>query len=384
MSTNIRISRSKYIERDRGIAVLRLNMAQHLVGQPVMVRYYVDEEQTETDTLFAIGIKDGVGEDCYKVISLGGLNLVSDVVKELPDVSSLAHGELYLYQDENEVWYYVYEIDGDRQLEKITGGPYTFANIKDKYRWFFNDGILKREDDFYTKSQIDSQLKDLYDELFAKIQKIEQEQIVQNDWLLELDKVVFPMTMTLKNNTGTLFLTGTTQDIQFNIDVQRKGESVRNNCTFKLNNNEITLDASGNYTKTGVTSTTTFTFLAEHTTLTGVTASASNTVNFGYYFYYGVIPANDWTINETNVKALANRKLQIKTSTTFITNLSLQKIAFASPTVYGGIAHIYDSNGFDYIADYTRSDINIDGYDYYVYVKNSEVTVTNFRQQFTY
>lgn len=371
-ATNIRISRSKYIETNRDIAVLRLNMAQHLVGQPVMVRYYVDEEQTETDTLFAIGIKDGVGEDCYKVISVGGLNLVSDIVKELPDVSALVHGELYLYQDENEDWYYVYEIDSERQIERVTGGPYIFTSIKDKYRWFYRDGILRREDDFYSKTEMDKELD-----------AIKEEQVDQNDWLLELDKEVFPITLTFTNKTGTLFLTGTTQNITYNVVVMRKGENIINDCTYTLNGEDITFDADGNYTKTGVKTTTTFTLKATHKTL-GITQQASNTVNFGYNFYYGNIPASGWAVNASNVKALSNKKLQTKQSTTFTTSLNLQKIAFASPTAYGAITHIYDANNFDYINDYTRSTVNIDGYDYYVYVKNSEVTVTNFRQQFTY
>ena len=50
-TTKIRISRSKYIERDRSIAILRLEAAEHLLGQPVMVRYYTDSTQTEYDTI---------------------------------------------------------------------------------------------------------------------------------------------------------------------------------------------------------------------------------------------------------------------------------------------------------------------------------------------
>lgn len=381
----IRISRSKYIEKSREIAILRLNMAQHLIGQPIMVRYYIDENQTETDTIFAIGIKNGTGEDCYKVISLGGLNLINDVVYELPDVSSLVHGELYLYKDkdDNDKWKYVYSIDNERQLEEITGGPYVFVNIRDKYRWFYNEGILKREDDFYGKEEISVIIKDLTDDVIKRIEAIESEQIKQNEWLLELDKEVFPLTLTFRNTSGNLFLTGTTQNIQFNVQVIRKGEDITNTCTFTLNGDDITLDENKNYIKEGVSTTTTFTLDATYSTL-NITKSATNTVTFGYNFYFGVIPANGWEINSENIKNLGNTKLQSKTSTTFITNLSLQKIAFSSPVIYGEIKHIYDANNFDYINDYTRSTVNIDGYDYYVYVKNSEVTVTNFKQQFTY
>lgn len=383
INVKIRISRSKYIEKSREIAILRLNMAQHMVGQPIMVRYYIDENQTETDTIFAIGIKEGTGEDCYKVISLGGLNLVSDVVDELPDVSALAHGELYLYKDENNKWYYVYSIDNERQVEEITGGPYVFVSIKDKYRWFYKDGDLKREDDFYSKDEIDLQIKDVTDEAIKRIEDIEKEQIVQNNWLTEIDKEVFPISLSFRNVTGSLFLTGTTHDIKFSVQVTRKSNDITKDCTYTLNGSPITLDDSNSYTKTGVSTTTTFTLVSTYISL-GVTKSASSTVTFGYNFYYGVIPASGWEINSENVKSLGNTKLQSKTTTTFTTNLNLQKIAFACPVVYGTISHIYDANNFDYINDYTRSTLNIDGYDYYIYVKNSEVTVTNFRQQFTY
>ena len=47
---------------------------------------------------------------------------------------------------------------GVRQIEPITGGPFIFSNIEDKYRWFYRDGVLKREDDFYTKSEINEMI----------------------------------------------------------------------------------------------------------------------------------------------------------------------------------------------------------------------------------
>ena len=98
----IRINRSQYVERDRSIAILRLDQCQHYIGQPVQVRYYSNPEQTEIDTVVAIGIQNGIGKDCYKVLSLGGLVLVRNVVLDPPDVSQLTHGEIYLCPDEDE------------------------------------------------------------------------------------------------------------------------------------------------------------------------------------------------------------------------------------------------------------------------------------------
>ena len=70
-------------------------------------------------------------KDCYKIISLGGLELVRNVVTELPDVSALVHGELYLYEDQSSgKWYYVYEIGNERQIDEIIAPPTIYVNIQ--------------------------------------------------------------------------------------------------------------------------------------------------------------------------------------------------------------------------------------------------------------
>lgn len=384
----ILFSRSGFIERDRSIAILRLDMCQHYVGQPVIVRYYVDIDQTEIDTLYAIGIKDGVGKDCYKVISLGGLNLVRNVVTELPDVSALTHGELYLYQDEGGKWNYVYEISGVRQIDPILGGPFIFANIEDRYRWFFLDGKLKREDDFYSTAEIDkkfdlvnSSLQE-FEEVLKRLDAIEAELKEHKDMLVELDSEVFPLSLSFTNKTGNLFLTGTTQDITFEAIVTRKGEDITKECTFTVNDEEVVLNEDNQFIITKLTGTRTFNLVATYPKL-GITKEASSTVNFGYNFWYGVIPA-EWEITEANVLALGNTKLQIKQNLTYTMNLSQQKLAFVCPKVYGKLSHIYDANNFDYIDDYTVTELEVNTYQYYVYVKNKEVTISNFRQAYTY
>lgn len=421
--TKIRISRSKYIEKNRPQAVLRMDLAEHLVGQPIMVRYFVDESQTTIDCITAIGIKDGIGRDCYRIISLGGMDLIRGVVEELPDVSELVHGEVYLYEDQETLeWFYVYLVDNGRQIEKITGGPYIFLNIEDRIVWYFTDGVLRREGDFYTREEVDrmhqgiqdiitkldnrltekinsieeninqaipdlnQKITDLDNKLTTRIDDLEtnlEERLDKHDeWLVELDKELFPLELTFTNLTGTLFLTGTTQDITFKSTVIRKSEDITTNCTFTLNNTPITLNSNGEYTENGVNTTTTFSLVATYPEL-GITKSASNTVNFGYNFYYGVIPV-DWEITEENIKNLSQVKLQIKQNITFVSNLSQQKIAFTCPTVYGKLKFIKDSNNLDYLSDYNINNITIDGYEYYVYTKKVEATISNFYQTFTY
>ena len=257
----IRINRSKYIERDRSIAILRLDQCQHYIGQPVQVRYYSNQEQTETDSVIAIGIKNGIGKDCYKVLSLGGLVLVRNVVKDPPDVSELVHGEIYLCPDEDGIWSYIYEEGGVRQIEHITGGPFIFSNIEDKYRWFYRDGVLKREDDFNTEADIElllSGYENRFDDLTKKLEDL-QRLVYKNNTL------TFPLRVVLydDNNTGginTIYRTGMRTGVNFvirvtmaTVDIPGGGITyldITQDCDLTLNGEKIEVTGEGLYTVT--------------------------------------------------------------------------------------------------------------------------------------
>ena len=106
MANIIRIARDKVIEKSRLACLLFLDKCNHLVGQQWQVRYYRDEEETEIDTLVAIGVKNGIGNECYRVISYGTRTAIAAITETLPDVSELAHGEIYIVRV-NDVWSYV-------------------------------------------------------------------------------------------------------------------------------------------------------------------------------------------------------------------------------------------------------------------------------------
>lgn len=359
-STKIKISRSKYVERDRHIAILRLNTAEHLTGQPVMVRYYT--ESGEIDTIFAIGIKDGIGADCYKVISMGGVELVWDVVTELPDISSLVHGELYLYRDEKEIWYYVYEADNTRQIEEIKSPPTIFLSIKDNYRWFWRDGQLKREDDFLSAEESD-------------------------DVMGEVIALVYPATITVTSLSGNIFETGIEQNIDIKVDVVSNGVNITKSCNIFLDNRQITLSPGNLYTIKGVNSSKDYKFTAKY--LVNKKELSTETVlniRFGHYVYYGTVKP-DWEPNEGNIKLLQNKNLSIRSNTRFSNiSLDLEKTIFAYPTSFGELIHIYDANGLDYINDYNvyKTTFQSPIVPYNVYVKKHEVTIDNFLQEFIF
>lgn len=399
VSYKIRISRSMYVERDRSIAILRLNQCEHLIGQPVMVRYYTDDSHTETDTVLAIGIQNGVGEDCYKVISLGGLVLVRNVVQTPPDVSQLTHGEIYLCPDENGVWSYMYEEGGVRQIENITGGPFIFSSIEDKYRWFYRNGVLKREDDFDTIADIEALFAD-YEKRFEDL----------NNSLEDLQKLVymnntltFPLRVSFydDSNVGgvhTIYRTGTRTGVNFvvrvilsSVDIPSgniTSNDVTKNSTLLLNGDPITVSGEGLYTVENLSRTTDFALSVSYVDQnTGVTktGNAYYTVEFGYPFYYGVI-SKDWTASQESVLALSNMVIGNKdTNVNFSGALADQRVVIAVPTIYGDLKTAYDSvSALNCITDYSVSTVLVDNVSYNVYVKSIPITYSEFSQVFSY
>lgn len=402
MSSNnfiIKISRSKYIERDRSIAILRLDQCEHFVGQPVQVRYYEDPEQTKVDTVVAIGIQNGTGKDCYKVLSLGGLVLVRDVVTSLPDVSLLVHGEIYLCPDENGVWCYVYEEGGVRQIEPITGGPFIFANIEDKYRWFYRNGVLKREDDFDTKVEIEA-LFSGYEEKFNKI--LDELDNLKNLVYMN-NTITFPIRVSFYDDSNVggvhkIYRTGTRTGINFVIRVTIEdvdipsGEitylDITQDCKYILNGEEITPTGEGLYTVTGVSRTTDYSLLVSYVDPnTGITkkGNAYYEVVFGYPFYYGVV-SQDWQPSQESVLALGGMILgDQETDINFSGSLNLEKVAVAVPTIYGNLKMAFDSSSsLNCITDYDVTTILVNDVTYNVYVKSLPIVYDNFSQIFSF
>ena len=149
--TLIQISRDKNIEESRSVAIIRLNQMKHYPGQPVMVAY-LDSDNSER-IVFAIGIKEGTGPDCYRLADIGGVIDVEDVDSSLPDSSDLVHGEVYVSKNDSGNWCFV-NLGSDkktREIKEIEEESYIFRSIKTGHKWFFNKKTqsCKRDDEFY-------------------------------------------------------------------------------------------------------------------------------------------------------------------------------------------------------------------------------------------
>lgn len=110
----------------------------------------------------------------------------------------------------------------------------------------------------------------------------------------------------------------------------------------------------------------------------GRTAQGSATITFVNPSYDGAVAAN-FTATEANIKALTETLRSGKGGTrTF--NLNNQKACIAYPKAFGAATGIKDANGFDYLASYTRSELNVNGELYYVYLLTNATTITDMKQ----
>lgn len=108
------------------------------------------------------------------------------------------------------------------------------------------------------------------------------------------------------------------------------------------------------------------------------TAQGSATITFVNPSYDGAVAAN-FTATEANIKTLTEAVRSGKGGTrTF--NLNNQKACIAYPKAFGAATSIKDANGFDYLASYTRSELNVNGELYYVYLLTNATTITDMKQ----
>lgn len=108
------------------------------------------------------------------------------------------------------------------------------------------------------------------------------------------------------------------------------------------------------------------------------TAQGSATITFVNPSYDGAVAAN-FTVTEASIKALTEAVRSGKGGTrTF--NLNNQKACIAYPKAFGTATSIKDANGFDYLASYTRSELNVNGELYYVYLLTNATTITDMKQ----
>lgn len=190
--------------------------------------------------------------------------------------------------------------------------------------------------------------------------------------VMTLMNKVFPFTVEVSLN-NTLAKKGTSQPVTLTINA-KKGDDVTSVDEININGTKYTGKIPYTHSATATT-TTTYNVTVKKGSQT---ASKSVKITFVNPSYDGAVAAN-FTATEANIKALTETLRSGKGGTrTF--NLNNQKACIAYPKDFGAATGIKDANGFDYLASYTRSELNVNGELYYVYLLTNATTITDIKQ----
>ena len=149
------------IEENKNVALVKLNQTWQVPDKINIIKYY--KEGGGIDFILAIGKGSGFGPDYYSIVQEHEETLVISVSNRPSDVSTLSHSEKALcYCGPNNTnileWYILTDIEEGgiwtRHFERLDPSEARiFRNLDDGFRWFFVNGVLKREDDFLNESE---------------------------------------------------------------------------------------------------------------------------------------------------------------------------------------------------------------------------------------
>lgn len=127
-------------------------------------------------------------------------------------------------------------------------------------------------------------------------------------------------------------------------------------------NTQIICSAAQNIT-TGTTFKVVITY--KDSTSTERTSNKTLTYNYTNYSYWGIVNEGV-TPDATIVSAFTNKSL-IGNKNTNITSTAAKILVYSYPKSFGALSHIKDSNGYDYITDFYRTELTVDGIAHYCY-----------------
>lgn len=193
--------------------------------------------------------------------------------------------------------------------------------------------------------------------------------------LQKLAASVFPLTLTVTG--GGVYRKTTTQTVTVSWSLKQGPDAVTPD-SLKINNEPIEVSLTSKQFP-GITVNTTFRVEA---TKEGVTKTGSVSAVFVNPSYFGVVDSN-FTPTPEGIQGLSSGEI-IKNSKTYNTsafNQNAQKNCYAYPKVFGALTSITDGKN-EFINSYTRSELEVNGEMYYVYVLSEASTVSNYSLQF--
>lgn len=193
--------------------------------------------------------------------------------------------------------------------------------------------------------------------------------------LQKLAASVFPLTLTVTG--GGVYRKTTTQTVTVNWSLKQGPDAVTPD-TLKINNEPIEVSLTSKQFP-GIAVNTTFRVEA---TKDGVTKTGSVSAVFVNPSYFGVVDSN-FTPTPEGIQGLSSGEI-IKNSKTYNTstfNQNAQKNCYAYPKAFGALTSITEGKN-EFINSYTRSELEVNGEMYYVYVLSEASTVSNYSLQF--
>lgn len=193
--------------------------------------------------------------------------------------------------------------------------------------------------------------------------------------LQKLAASVFPLTLTVTG--GGVYRKTTTQTVTVSWSLKQGPDAVTPD-SLKINNEPIEVSLTSKQFP-GIAVNTTFRVEA---TKDGVTKTGSVSAVFVNPSYFGVVESN-FTPTPEGIQGLSSGEI-IKNSKTYNTsafNQNAQKNCYAYPKAFGALTSITDGKN-EFINSYTRSELEVNGEMYYVYVLSEASTVSNYSLQF--
>lgn len=193
--------------------------------------------------------------------------------------------------------------------------------------------------------------------------------------LQKLAASVFPLTLTVTG--GGVYRKTTTQTVTVSWSLKQGPDAVTPD-SLKINNEPVDVSLTSKQFS-GIAVNTTFRVEA---TKDGVTKTGSVSAVFVNPSYFGVVDSN-FTPTSEGIQGLSSGEI-IKNSKTYNTsafNQNAQKNCYAYPKVFGALTSITDGKN-EFINSYTRSELEVNGEMYYVYVLSEASTVSNYSLQF--
>ena len=193
--------------------------------------------------------------------------------------------------------------------------------------------------------------------------------------LQKLAASVFPLTLTVTG--GGVYRKTTAQTVTVSWSLKQGPDAVTPD-SLKINNEPIEVSLTSKQFPE-ITVNTTFRVEA---TKEGVTKTGSVSAVFVNPSYFGVVESN-FTPTPEGIQGLSSGEI-IKDSKTYNTstfNQNAQKNCYAYPKAFGALTSITDGKN-EFINSYTRSELEVNGEMYYVYVLSEASTVSNYSLQF--